>query len=159
MPEPKTFDDLDALVLPQPPTPRGNYERGIVHRGVGVLSGQFPIVNGTLAFTGRVGLELTEAQGREAAEITALNVLAQIKALLGSFRHFETLLRVDGYVACAPGWTRQPAVLDGASDLFVRLLGKRGRHARSAISVPELPLGAPIELVVTFGAVESFLST
>lgn len=157
MTEPETVCELDALVLPEPPAPRGNYERGVVHRGIGLLSGQFPIVDGSLAYRGRIGLELTEAQGRQAAEVAALNAVAQIKALIGSFRYFETLMRVDGYVASASGWTRQPAVLDAASDLFVRVLGQRGRHARTAFSVSQLPLDAPIELVVTFGVADTWV--
>lgn len=142
---------LQDLVLPEPPTPVGSYERGMVCNGIGFLSGQFPLVEGRLAFTGRVGAELNEDEGYRAAEIAAANALAQIKAVLGGdFGRLATLLRVDGYVASADGWTRQPSVLDGASNLFVKALGARGRHARSAFAVSQLPLGAPVELIVTF---------
>lgn len=142
----------DGLVLPDPPAPVGAYERGIVHAGIGFLSGQFPLRDGALVHAGRVGAELTEEQGRAAAEVAALNAIAGIQAVLGgSLADLVTLLRVDGYVASAAGFLRQPQVLDGASDAFRRLLGERGRHARTAFAVPKLPLDAPVELVVTFG--------
>lgn len=140
-----------GLELPGAPAPLGSYERGVVLRDVGYLSGQLPLRDGRLAFAGRVGRDLTEAQAREAAQLAALNALAQIRALLGSFTGLERLVRVDGYVAGADGWFDAPRVLDGASALFLDALGERGRHARTAFVVPRLPLDAPVELVVTFG--------
>lgn len=141
----------DRLVLPDPPAPVGAYERGMLHGGVGLLSGQFPLRDGALVHVGRVGAELTEAQGRFAAEVAALNVIAGIAAVLGGdLSRLVTLLRVDGYVASADAFQGQPGVLDGASETFRRLLGERGRHARAAIPVPRLPMNAPIELVATF---------
>lgn len=138
-----------------PPDSVGSYERGVIRNGVGCLSGQFPIRDGRLTHVGRVGAELTEAQGAEAAEIAALNIIAQLNRLLGGLTWLEGLLRLDGYVASADGFLRQPAVLDAASSLLIRELGDRGRHARSAVSVPRLPLDAPVELVVTFAVVEN----
>jgi enamine deaminase RidA (YjgF/YER057c/UK114 family) len=135
----------------------GAYERGIVYRGVGFLSGQFPLRDGKLVLSGRVGAELSLEEGRQAAEIAALNVIAQIKAVLGGdLAHLETLLRVDGHVASAPDFVGQPTVLDGASEAFRRLLGERGRHTRTAFAAPRLPLDAPIELAVTFGVAAAF---
>lgn len=142
---------LEAFELPQPPRPVGRYERGVVHAGIGFLSGQFPLVDGKLLFRGRVGHEVTLEEAREAAEATALNVLAQIRAVTDrEGGTFAGLLRLDGYVASADHFSDQPAVLDAASDLFLGMLGDLGRHARTAFSVPRLPLDAPIELVVTF---------
>lgn len=117
-----------------------------------MLSGQFPIRDGRLLYAGVVGSELTIEDGQAAARSAALNVLAQLKELLGSFARLGGLLRVDGAVASARGFTEQAAVLDGASDLFVQVLGERGAHARSALGVNCLPLNAPVELVVTFAA-------
>ena len=142
--------DPAALSRVAPPDPVGSYERGVVRNGIGFLSGQFPLRDGLLLHTGRVGCELTEAQGVEAAEQAALNVLAQISRLLGGFNPLEGLLRLDGYVASADNFLRQPAVLDAASTLFLRVLGERGGHARSAFAVSRLPLDAPVELVVTW---------
>jgi enamine deaminase RidA (YjgF/YER057c/UK114 family) len=141
-----------GLKLPTAPTPLGYYDRGVVFRDVGFLSGQLPLRDGRLAFAGRVGAELNEAQAQAAARLAALNTLAQIRALLGSFTRFERLIRVDGYVAGADGRLDAPRVLDAASALFLDVLGERGRHARSAFVVARLPLDAPIELVVVFGA-------
>jgi enamine deaminase RidA (YjgF/YER057c/UK114 family) len=139
-----------GLKLPPAPAPVGSYRRGVIHGGIGWLSGQFPIRDGKPLFTGLVGRELSDDQGRAAAQAAALNVLAQLCCLLDDFDRFASLLRVDGYVASAPGWFRQPAVLDGASDLFARVLAERGDHARSAMGVASLPLDMPVELVVSF---------
>jgi enamine deaminase RidA (YjgF/YER057c/UK114 family) len=110
---------------------------------------EHPLADGELKYSGRVGAELSEAAGGEAAQLAALNVLAQIKAALGGFDRLVSLARVDGYVSSAPGWTSQPSVLDYASSLFTAVLGDRGIHARSALAVPQLPLNASVELVVT----------
>lgn len=139
-----------GLTLPTAPSPVGNYQRAIVHGGVGYLSGQLPLRDGRPLFTGRVGDTLTEEEGRKAAELTALNVLAQLKLFLGSWDPLVTLLRVDGFVVSAPGFSRLAPVLDGASDLFVAVLRERGAHVRSAVGVQQLPLDAPVELVVNF---------
>lgn len=138
-----------GLELPEAPRPAGNYAPWILRGGLLFLSGQFPIENGQLRYVGRVGAELTEDQGRDAARLAGLNVLAQIRAALGGFERLVTLLRVEGHVASAPGWNSAPKVLDGASDLLVQVLGDRGRHARTAFTPPQLPLDLAIELVVT----------
>jgi enamine deaminase RidA (YjgF/YER057c/UK114 family) len=139
-----------SVRLPAAPAPVGNYRRGMIRNGIGVLSGQFPVRDGKAIYTGLVGKDLSLEDGQAAAFAAGLNVLAQIKALLGSVERFEGLLRVDGFVASAPDFTQQAAVLNGASDLFVQVLGERGAHARSAMGVSCLPLNTPVELVVTF---------
>ncbi len=148
-----TLNDKSAglgIRLPNPPRPAGNYQPVTIRNGLGFVSGQVPVRDGRLLFTGRVGIELTPAQGKAAAELAALNVLAQIDRALPSWDQFGGLLRVEGYVASANGFTSQPEILDGASDLFVDVLGDLGSHARAAVSVQQLPLDAPVELVVTF---------
>ena len=107
------------------------------------VSAQLPIENGAARYTGRVGAELTEEQGYAAA-LAALNVLAQIKAALGSLDQLHQLVRVEGHVASAPGWDNAPKVLDGASDLFAAVLGERGRHTRAAFTPAQLPLNYAI---------------
>jgi enamine deaminase RidA (YjgF/YER057c/UK114 family) len=147
---------LEQLDLPEAPAPVGRYERGIIHDGIGFLSGQFPLVEGKLLIRGRVGHELTVEQGRQAAEAAALNVLAQLRTVtVSEARAFAGLLRVDGFVASADHFTDQPAVLDAASALFLDQLGDLGRHARTAFAVSRLPLDAPIELVVTFAVAKT----
>jgi enamine deaminase RidA (YjgF/YER057c/UK114 family) len=138
-----------GLELPEPPRPVGNYQPWLRVGNLLLLSGQFPIENGQLRYTGRVGAELTEADGYAAARLAGLNVLAQIRSALGGFERLETLFRLEGHVSSAPEWSNVPKVLDGASDLFVAVLGERGRHTRTAFCPSRLPLNLAVELVVT----------
>lgn len=138
-----------GVQLPTPPRPAGNYRPAILAGELLFISGQMPLVNGELMYRGRVGAELSEAEGAEAARLAALNVLAQIKDALAGFDRLVSLVRMEGHVSSAPGWTDQPRVLDYASDLFSQVLGEKGRHARAAFAVPQLPFNASIELVVT----------
>jgi enamine deaminase RidA (YjgF/YER057c/UK114 family) len=143
-----------GIVLPEPPAAAGVYQRVVCRGRTGFVSGQFPFRNGRLAHTGRVGNELTPEQGRDCAAIAAANVLAQIRAALGGWERFDGLLRVEGHVASAPEFLKQPMVLDGASEFFVRALGPElGAHARTAFHATRLPIDAPVELAVTFFAV------
>jgi enamine deaminase RidA (YjgF/YER057c/UK114 family) len=137
-----------GLTLPCPPQPAGNYQPWILSGGLLWISGQFPIQDGRLIYTGRIGAERTEADGSAAARLAALNVLAQIHAALGDFNRLKSLLRVEGHIASAPGWNNAPRVLDGASDLFATVLGQRGRHVRTAFTPSQLPLDLTVELVV-----------
>ena len=139
-----------GIRLPEPPPPAGSYSPVVIRSGLGFVSAQVPFRNGELVYTGRVGVELTAEEGQDAAKVAALNVLAQIKNALGTWEAFGGLLRMDGFVASARGFTRQPEILDSASRLFVDVLGDQGAHARAALSVEQLPLNAPVELVVTF---------
>ena len=153
IPEPDPRHLLHVLggTLPEPPAAAGEYRPVVVRDGFGFVSGQFPLRDGRLLHAGRVGLELDIEQGRRAARLAAVNVLAQIHRYLGGFDDFDGLLRVDGYVASAPDFVAQPSVLDAASNLFATALGAElGAHARSAVAVARLPLDSPIELVVTF---------
>lgn len=139
-----------GLAFPDPPpAPAGRYLRGVRAGELLFLSGHFPVRAGTMVYTGRVGAELSIAEGRAAAELTAMNVLAQIERLLGGLAPLRGLVRVEGHVASAPDFVRQAAVLDGASELFMRVLGDRGGHARTAFAHAVLPMNAAAELVVT----------
>jgi len=138
-----------GLKLPAAPKPAGNYSAFVRTGNLLFISGQLPIENGVPRYTGRVGAELNDEQGHAAARLAALNVLAQIQVALGSFDRLERLVRVEGHVASAPGWHNTPKVLDGASDLFVAVLGQRGSHARAAFNSLSLPLNVAVELVVT----------
>ena len=139
-----------GLALPTPPAPVGNYRAGLIRGSFGSLSGQFPIRNGEPAAIGVLGAELTVEQGQAAARLAGLNVLAQLKQLLGTFDWLAGLIRMDGFVASVSEFEQHAAVLNGASDLFAAVLDERGAHARSAIGVTSLPLRMPVELVVTF---------
>ncbi len=145
-------DRLNALGLtwPDPPPTVGHYRPVVVRQGLGVVSGQFPWEQGRLATSGRVGMEVELIDARRAAATAALNCIAHIRAATG-FAGFEGLLRLEGYIAAAPGFQQVPRVLDGASELLLGVLGPTlGEHARSVVSVAELPLAATVELVVTF---------
>jgi len=138
-----------GIQLPEPPQPAGNYQPWVLAGNLLFISGQFPIENGQLRFIGQVGAELTEEHGYIAARLAAVNVLAQINNALGGFTRLETLSRVEGHVASAPGWTNAPKVLNGASDLFAAVLGEHGQHTRTAFTPARLPLNLSVELVVT----------
>jgi enamine deaminase RidA (YjgF/YER057c/UK114 family) len=137
-----------GLALPTAPQPLGNYRAASEAGNLLFISGQGPLLDGKLRWSGRVGAELTLEQGREAAQLTALNVLAQIKRHLGSFERLHHIVRMEGHVSSAEGFLEQPVVLDAASDLFAAALGEKAGHARSAFSHARLPLDLPVELVV-----------
>ena len=139
-----------GLSLPEPPRPGGSYESVRVVGGVGYVAAQFPFEGDELAFTGRLGRELATDEGYRAAELCALNVLAQIHRYVGLGR-VSGLGRIEAYMQTAEGWDDFPRVLDGASHLFLNALGEEtGRHARALFGVERLPLNAPIEMTATF---------
>jgi enamine deaminase RidA (YjgF/YER057c/UK114 family) len=139
-----------GLSLPVPSAPAGLYEPYRLERGTGYLAAQMPSRDGAYSHLGRVGAELTLADGRQAAALAGLSALARIRQALGGFRRLRGLLRVDGFVASAEGFLDQPQVLDGASEVFLLALGERGKHARTAFAPARLPKNNSIELVVTF---------
>lgn len=138
-----------GLELPRPSTPAGAYVPVVVRGLQGSVAGQFPLRDGKLLFTGRVGEERTEEEGRRAAEAAALNVLAQLHAHVG-FERLDGLLHLSGHVASARHFQRQPEVLDGASDLLRYALGDAGVHTRAAYAPAHLPWDLTVEIVVTF---------
>ena len=138
-----------GLKLPAPSRPAGNYVAFVEAGNLLFISAQFPIDNGVLRYVGRIGAELSEEEGYAAARLAGLNVLSQIQAALGTFERLTQLVRVEGHVASAPQFKNQPRILDGASDLFVAVLGERGHHTRAAFAPERLPLDLAVELVVT----------
>ncbi|MEU4239059.1 RidA family protein [Actinoplanes sp. NPDC026619] len=136
-----------GLTLPQVVPPVAAYLPAVQSGNHVYVSGQLPMVEGKLAATGKVGAEVTAEQGADLARICALNALAAIEALVG-LGQLVKIVKVTGFVASAPGFTGQPAVINGASNLFGDVLGEQGTHARSAVGVAELPLGAPVEVEV-----------
>lgn len=138
-----------GLFLPAAPQPAGTYRPWVKAGGLLFVSGQLPLRDGKMQFTGRVGAELSEAQGSDAARLAALNALAQIQDALGGFDDLITLLRVEGHVSSAPDWVDQPRILDAASAVFAAVLGEKAGHARAAFAHARLPLDAAVEIVVT----------
>ncbi len=135
-----------GIDLPPAPRPAGSYVPAVRVGDYIFTSGQVPFVDGELRYKGRVGADLTEVQGYEAARICALNCLGAVKEAAGSLDGIERIIKVTGYVNSAPGFTGQPGVLNGASDLLGEVFGEAGRHARAAVGVSELPLGAAVEV-------------
>jgi enamine deaminase RidA (YjgF/YER057c/UK114 family) len=136
-----------GLTLPTVVAPVGSYVPAVQSGNYVYTSGQLPFVDGKLPQTGKVGDDVTVEEAAGLARLCALNALAAIDALVGLGRVVK-IVKVVGFVASAPGFTGQPAVVNGASDLFGVVLGEQGRHARSAVGVAELPLGAPVEVEV-----------
>lgn len=136
--------------LPEAAKPAGKYVPAVkVTSGTLVFSsGQVPIVEGEVKYRGKVGKELTLEEGRKAAEICGLNCLAAIKTQIGSLDKIERIVKVSGFVSSAPGFNQQPQVVDGASELFLKIFRVNGEHARSAIGVNELPLNVPVEIEI-----------
>lgn len=135
-----------GIILPTPPKPAGAYVRAKKTGNLIFVAGQLPMVAGTLKYVGRIGENLSIEDGYEAAKICALNVLSILEAEAGSLDNISQLVRVEGFVCSADGFTDQPKVINGASDFFSQVLGEAGSHARLAIGVKELPLGASVEL-------------
>jgi enamine deaminase RidA (YjgF/YER057c/UK114 family) len=138
-----------GLTLPAAPTPGGSYVPHRIHGNTLILAGVISSYNGQMTHTGQVGRDQTIETAREAAKICALNVLAAIQGALGSLDRVEAFLYVGGYVNAIAGFPDAPAVINGASDLFVDLYGDAGRHARAAIAVAGLPKNATVEIQVT----------
>lgn len=147
------WENLDpaGVSLQSLPSPLGNYRAAIVRGTLGCVSGQFPILNGKLMYQGRVGAKVSVEEARHAMRIAAANALAQIHLRGGGISRLEGLMRIDGLIWAAGDFQEHAAVLDGASDYLINTLGETmGAHARSALSVAGLPMGSPVELVVTF---------
>ncbi|MBI1384418.1 MAG: RidA family protein [Rhizobiales bacterium] len=139
-----------GIELPVGPRPVANYVPAILSGNLLFVSGQVPFVDGKIAVAGQLGAGVTVAEGQRAAEICAINILAQAKAALGDLERIEQALRLTGFVASVPDFTDQPAVVNGASNLLAEILGERGRHTRSAVGVVSLPLGAAVEIDAIF---------
>lgn len=135
-----------GLTLPQPAAPVAAYVPAVEHAGLLHISGQLPFRDGALV-TGRLGADLDEAAGYDAARLCAVMLVAQIgKALGGDWSRVEKIVKLGVYVSSTPDFTAQPKVANGASELMEALFGDAGRHARSAVGVAVLPLGAAVEV-------------
>lgn len=137
-----------GFVFPTAPAPVGAYVAVVRSGNLVVTSGQLPFVGKQVAFEGKVGAQLHEQDGWNAARLCAVNALAQIKACIGSLEKIKRIIRVEGYVHSAPNFRGQPHVLNGASELLVELFGDAGRHTRIALGVAEMPLNAAVQLAL-----------
>ncbi|AXB45723.1 RidA family protein [Amycolatopsis albispora] len=136
-----------GIELPGVAAPVAAYVPAVRSGSQVLTSGQLPFVEGKLAATGKVGAEISPEEAKAHARTCALNALAAVHALAG-VDSIARVVKVVGFVASAEGFTGQPAVINGASELFGEVFGEAGVHARSAVGVAELPLGAPVEIEV-----------
>ena len=132
--------------LPPTPAPAGAY---IPFRRTGNLvyiSGQGSMVEGELMYAGKVGSDVTEEEGYEASRISVINLLSILKSAIGDLDKVVQIVNLNGFVNSAPGFVRQPMVINGASEFLVELFGEKGRHSRCALSCNELPFDTPVEI-------------
>ena len=135
-----------GLTLPTAAAPVAAYVPAVKSGNLVFTAGQLPVVDGKLVLTGKVGSDVTPEDAKKMAEICALNALAAI-SLVSDIDQIEKIVRVGGFVNGAPGFVAIPAVINGASELLIKLFGDvNGKHARTAVGVAELPLNAPVEV-------------
>ncbi len=135
-----------GLVLPPPRAPAFAYVPVVVENGLAWVSGQLPWAGEGLRAAGKVGGAVDPALAKDCARDCVLNGLAVLAEAIGSLDRVRRIVKVVGFVASAPGFNAQPAVIDAASTLLVEIFGERGRHARSAVGVAELPRDVPVEI-------------
>lgn len=140
-----------GIELPTAARPLASYVPVAVSGGFAFVSGQVPLDSGALMVAGKLGDDVSLEEGQGAARRCALQALAALRDELGSLDRVERIVRIGVFVASASGFTEQSKVANGASDLFVEVFGEAGRHARAAVGVAELPLGAAVEVEVTVG--------
>jgi enamine deaminase RidA (YjgF/YER057c/UK114 family) len=134
-----------GIALPEVPIPAGAYVPTVRAGDLLFTAGQLPFMDGVIPATGHVGAEITPDAATGYARLCALNLLAVVDATVG-LGSVVRVVKIVGFVSSAPGFTGQPGVINGASNLLAEVFGEAGRHARSAVGVAELPLGAPVEI-------------
>lgn len=134
-----------GLVLPEPAAPVAAYVPVVVADGLAHVSGQLPFIDGIL-LKGRLGEDVDAGRGYDAARACGLMILAQLKAALGSLSRVERVVKLGAFISSTADFTDQPKVANGASELMAAIFGEAGRHARSAVGVAVLPLGAAVEV-------------
>ncbi|MCL6708026.1 RidA family protein [Pseudomonas sp. R2.Fl] len=136
-----------GITLPAAAAPAANYVPYVISGNLLFLSGQLPIEGGKVAVTGLVGTEVALPEAQRAAELCAINILAQAKAALGGdLGRVRRIVKLNGFVASGAGFTEQHLVINGASNLIADILGEAGKHARAAVGMASLPLNAAVEI-------------
>jgi enamine deaminase RidA (YjgF/YER057c/UK114 family) len=137
-----------GIILPPAPQPVASYIPVKVVGDLAWVAGQIPMQDGAVTVAGKVGGEVTIDDANAGARRCALQALAVLQAALGTLDRVKGIVKLDVFVASATGFTDHPKVANGASDLLVEVFGDEGRHARAAVGVPELPLGAAVEVAL-----------
>lgn len=136
-----------GITLPEAAAPAANYVPFVISGNLLYLSGQLPIEGGKVAVTGLLGADVSLEDGQRAAKLCAINILAQAKAALGGdLGRIARVIKLNGFVASAPGFIEQHLVINGASNLIAEILGETGKHARAAVGMAALPLNAAVEI-------------
>ena len=132
--------------LPKAPDPVGSYVASKIIGNLVYISGQLPLNQEGKLIKGKIGKDLSLEQGRDSAKLCAVNLLAQLKKIIGSLDKVKSCIKITGYVNSTDFFIDQPKVINGASDLISQIFGDKGKHARAAVSVNSLPLGASVEV-------------
>lgn len=135
-----------GLQLPEAPKPVAAYIPAKCVGNLVFISGQLPLRDGQLVYVGKVGAERTQQEGYQAAQLCALNALAIAKSLVGSLDQIDEIVQLRGFVNCTADFSNQPEVVNGASELLVKLFDEKGRHVRAAVGVSSLPRNATVEV-------------
>tara|TARA_Y100000590_G_scaffold446490_1_gene580281 strand:+ start:417 stop:881 length:465 start_codon:yes stop_codon:yes gene_type:complete len=142
----KNIKDL-GLVIPELPTAVANYVPYKIVENLVYVSGQAPSKNGKIIYTGKVGEKITDEEGILAAELCCLNIIAALKKSINDdWEKLDTFVKLGGFVNCNPNYTNQPIIINGASDILVKIFGDKGRHARFAVGSNSLPLDISVEI-------------
>ncbi len=137
------------IALPIPPKPAGSYVPVVITGNLAFVSGQIPMQDSKVIYTGKVPTEKSIEEAQSAAKLCAINLLAQLKANLGSLDKITKIVRVSGFVNCTQDFSEQPKIINAASDLFFEIFGEKARHSRIAVGVSSLPLNSTVEIDMT----------
>ena len=135
-----------GIEIPEAAKPLAAYIPALKVGNLIMTSGQVPVSEGTIKFQGKVGKDLTEEKGQEAAKLCAINCLSAVKSLIGNLDNVKRIVKLTAFVNSAEGFIAQPKVANGASEFIVEVLGDVGKHVRSAVGVSELPLNSAVEI-------------
>jgi enamine deaminase RidA (YjgF/YER057c/UK114 family) len=135
-----------GIKIPEAPKPLAAYVPANRVDNLIFTAGQLPMISGKLYKEGKVGIEVSEEEAKKAAEVCVINCLSTVKMLIGDLDNIEKIVKLTVFVASVEGFTNQPIVANGASELLVKIFGESGKHARSAVGVSELPINAPVEI-------------
>ena len=134
------------IILPVPPNPAGSYIPVVLTGNLAFVSGQIPIKDGSLKFTGKVPDEQSIETAQDAAKLCIINALAHLNAHLGTLDNITKIVRISGFVNSNPSFIEQPKIINAASDLLFEIFGESGKHSRIAVGVSSLPLNSTVEI-------------
>jgi enamine deaminase RidA (YjgF/YER057c/UK114 family) len=134
------------ITLPTPPKPAGSYIPVVITGNLAFVSGQIPMQDGKVLYTGKVPTEKSIDEAREAAKLCGINILAQLQTNLGSLDRITKIVRVSGFVNCTQEFSEHPKIINAASDMFYDIFGEKAKHSRIAVGVASLPLNSTVEI-------------